>query len=269
MLRHWPWVLACFLLGLGSGITVALIQQPVYRASVLLAPVGSDSTENSGGPLSGLRSVASLIGSGGGSELLNRGVSTLRSRRFCEMFLETKGVRQQLTHDLVTAWSIRKLFNQEQHQPTTEDLCDYFNSRVHQVSIDTHTSYVTLSVVQGDRVLAAEWANDMAAAVNRDLREQTIREATLSLEYLKKELAGADTVELRQAISRAMESKVATRSLAATRPDYAFSVVDPATVRDPGKYDSPHRVLIALGGGLVGLFVGCLCSYFLRSRGRP
>jgi uncharacterized protein involved in exopolysaccharide biosynthesis len=258
LLAHW-WLLGtCAIVGLLSGAIAGWLQPRTYQASALLAPVAPESTTlGLGAVLPDLRSLAGVLGQGAGSDHLNRGVATLRSRRFCELFLTREGVRERLTEDLARRWSIMRLLGRTPEPPTTEDLCLYFSKDVRQIGVDARTNFITISVRHRDRKLAAEWANALVESANKELQRQAIEEAARNVQFLREELQRTEAVEVRAAINRAMESKIQMKALAATRPEYAFAVIDPAAVPDADNYVSPQRLLMALAGAFLGLLIGC------------
>jgi uncharacterized protein involved in exopolysaccharide biosynthesis len=128
-----------------------------------------------------------------------------------------------------------------------------------------------LTITWRDPVVAAQWANELAARVNREMRQRAIREASTSLAYLQKELQKTDVMELREPIYKLMENRINTIMLANVRDQYAFRIIDPATPPDRDRYSRPMRKLFALAGAAFGVFVwvGWLMLWPRRTHAGP
>lgn len=254
--RLLPIVAAAGLLGAVVAFAASYLVQPVYRASILLAPSEAESTllGGSGGGLLGVQSVASLVGLSGQSDSVDKALAILRSRSFCETFLDP-GRRKLIEEEWRARNRISAMRAGRSTPLSTGTLCAFLARSVLGLAVDPRTRFVTLSILLTDRQEAAQWANDLSAEVNEKMRQTAIENAAMTLQYLEKELASAAIGELRQAMARAMEAQVKIKAFAATRPSYVFSVVDPAVVPDDGQFEAPRRMRAAIGGGFLSAFV--------------
>jgi len=98
----------------------------------------------------------------------------------------------------------------------------------------------------------------MVADINEEIRQREINQSQLALEYLNRELTKNPPVGLREAIFRLMETHIRSIMMASARRDFAFQVIDPATVPDEDRYVRPNWLILIVGGLLVGLFLGAL-----------
>lgn len=260
-------VIGAGLLGAISAFAASYLVQPVYRASLLMVPSEADPSllGASGGALGGLQSVAGLVGLGGQSDSVDKGLAILRSRSFCEDFLDSGNRRNLIEKEWRARNRISVMPPAGRSTPaSTETLCAFLARSVLVLTVDPKTRFVTLSIRMTDRKEAAQWANSLAVEVNEKMRRTEIEDAATALEYLKKELSVATTVELRGAIARAMEAQIRIKAFAATRPSYIFSVVDHAVAPDEGRFESPRRILLALGGGVLAGFTALLALLVRR-----
>jgi uncharacterized protein involved in exopolysaccharide biosynthesis len=250
-----------------AAFAASYLVQPVYRASVLMVPAEGDSSMlgASGGGVLGAQSVASLVGLGGQSDSVDRGLAILRSRSFCEDFLNPVDKRARFEEEWRARNRLAVMLASRSVSPSTGALCAFLAGSVLALAVDPKTRFVTLSVRLRDRQMAAEWANQISAAVNNKMRNTAVENSSTTLEYLGKELAAANTVELRQAIARAMEAQVRVKAFAATRPSYVFSVVDRAVAADEGSFESPRRLSMAMGGGVLAGFIALLALLVRRN----
>jgi hypothetical protein len=126
----------------------------------------------------------------------------------------------------------------------------------------------TITIEWSDPIVAARWANDFVGLANELLRERAILESTRNIEYLNKQLAQTNVVEIQQAIYRLIEGETKTLMLAHGRAEYAFTIVDPAV--SPEVRFSPRRTLLVMSGLLVGGLAGSFIAWARKAvRRRP
>jgi LPS O-antigen subunit length determinant protein (WzzB/FepE family) len=106
------------------------------------------------------------------------------------------------------------------------------------------------------------WTNAMIDMVNDRMRAVDIRTAESSLEYLDKEMATANTVELRLAISQLIETQENNKMMANVQRDYAYHFIDRAV--PPETKEGPLRTVISIGGAIVGFLLGTVIVVFRR-----
>jgi hypothetical protein len=266
LLRERWLTLSCVLLvGAAAGWGLSYLLTKKYRAEAVLTLVESSAPEGAmhalGDQLSGLASFAGLDVSSTDRE---RGatIAMLHSHLFVEQFLAAQNVLPYLFPD---RWDARAgRWKPGVVQPTLQDGAELFIKRILTVNEDHKTGIVTLRIQWSKRDLLSGWANTMVAMANAANRERAIRDATQSIDYLQKEAAGADTVELKQSIYSLLESQMNKRMLAVTRPEFSFRVIDPAQEPRLRDYVSPIRPLFAAGGGLLALIIGCIAGIALQ-----
>ena len=147
--------------------------------------------------------------------------------------------------------------------PTLEGGVRKFTSTVRAVAQDKKTGLVKITVDWYSPELAAAWANRTVEMVNDILRMQAVSEADRSIDYLNKELAKTNAVEMQHVIYRVMEDQLNTAMLANVQREYAFRVIDPAVA--PVQKYGPHRSILTLVGAAVGFFIGLAVLYVRRA----
>ena len=264
------WLVALVaVLGLGGGIFKSALSTRIYEASVTVSPTKADRGSNAlAAAASQFGDLAATFGvtlSGGGSGSSEVNLAYLKSRQFATGFIERNGLAQLFFSDEWDAKLKQWRLDKSGKQPTIEDAVLYFEGRVRKIEEDRRTGLITLSVRWHDRHQATLWANQMVADINEQSRQRAISEARQSLEYLNKELNNTSLEGLREAIYGLMESNIKSIMLANVRRDFAFEVVDPATVRDANHYFRPSWSLNMAAGLLAGLLSGALLA-LLRTR---
>jgi uncharacterized protein involved in exopolysaccharide biosynthesis len=256
VLEEGKWLLvASVLLSVCIGIAYSLLATHRYRAEALLAPAGATQPA---GAMAGLGGLASLAGiKVGGADSGAETVAMLQSKKFIEDFIRDKNLLPVLFADRWDAAAGKWQSADPAEQPDLRDGIDYFLDGVLELSKDGETGFVTLALEWRDPQQAAQWVMELVARANETKRRNDIRDAQQKLDYLNEQLAQANLIELRQAISRVVEEQVSAMTMAQAQAEYAFKVIDPAMV--PKERVWPQRTLIviaaALFGGMLGIFI--------------
>lgn len=265
--RSWRMLLAAAIFGGCLGFGGSYLIRPVFEAAVLAAPV---TQEKAGGALSALGSqfggLAQLAGidipgAAGGNRA--EAFATLASDDFSRDFIQREGLMPIL---FAQKWdeSTRE-WRDVQKAPTLSDGVRYFKKSVRFLSEDRKTNLTTVRIEWTDPVLAAKWANRLVAMANERLRAKAIRDADRSIEYLNREIANTNVVELRAVLYRLVEAQLSTKTLATVQDEFAFRVIDPAVAPDLKHRIRPRRLLIA---GLTAVGFGVLVLLVLIWRQR-
>jgi uncharacterized protein involved in exopolysaccharide biosynthesis len=240
-----------------------------YRAQVLMAAVQPDmGTTNLGSAGGGLGGIAALAGIdlSGSDGFKKESLAKFSSRAFTYRFLTEEGLIPILFSPNWDAQNQRWKSTDPNQQPTLEKAYQMFNGRVRMVSEDRRNGLIKVTVDWTDPLLAKDWANKLVARYNADARDLARDESQRSLEYLNRELARTEIVELRQTISGLIESETRKAMLATVREQYAFKIIDPAFV--PGKEGIvwPRRVVLVAVALVAGALLGALLALALGSR---
>jgi len=248
------------------------LMTPAYRAEIVVSPLNdsgnSDLMAALGGQLGGLGALAGL-GLGGDSGR-NERLATLSSRDLAVRFIDA----EQLVPEFCVARVIKCAPGTDTEAVATRsgdreanDARKLFQRRVLSVSEDKRTGLVRVTMTWRDREQAARWASRYVDLANRELLARSTAESDRRIKFLRTAAAAAETIELRQAIYKLMESELKSRMVASSRVDYAFKVIDPALVPDARDRVRPKRALLAvLGAGLGTLSL--LMTLMIRARRR-
>lgn len=262
--RRWVFSLT-FLATVGAVLAWAMFATPTYRATATLMPRQS---ENLAGGLQSLFSQFGGLASLAGIDLSasvdeQESIAWLRSRAFGERFIEQHNMLPLLFSDQWDS-TLNQWRSDLEEKPSIEDAWLLFDRQIRRVTQDTRTRLVTLEIRWKDRHQAAAWANELVRQANEELRQRALREADASLEALQRQLDRTDTVGLRQSIYRLMEVQLNRKVVASSRPDYAFTVLDPAVPSDPDRIASPRRTLLALISVPLGAFIASLAAIVMQ-----
>ena len=240
------------------GIAYAFLATPVFRAEVVLIPNEQENGQNVSASMTGLASLAGI--NLGSSVDTIEVVATLRSRVFVEEFIGEENLLPVLFADEWDAVNGRWKDDDPENWPDIRDGVEFFIEDVRSVDENTTSGLVTLAIEWTDAELAAQWADKLILRINERLRTRDLKNSEQRLAYLYAQLQKANLVELRQAISRLIESEVQTITLAQAEAEYAFKIIDPPRV--PNEQVSPRQALIAVLSMLIGIIVGVLAVLF-------
>ena len=242
-----------------AAVAVTLVR-PVYQADVLLMPAEiEDPASGLSALTSQFRGLASFAGismpSGSSKE---QTIAILTSRSFTEAFIKSENLLPVLFSGKWDSEAKQWKASSQDEVPTIADGIELFDEDIRMVSDDAGTNMITLRIEWYDRELAAGWANRLIERLNEDIRHRDIAEAQRSYEFLSRELARSENVELRQVISSLLQQQIEKIMMASVREDYAFKVLDPAVAADPDDYVRPNKVAIVASCGVLGLFFAIL-----------
>jgi uncharacterized protein involved in exopolysaccharide biosynthesis len=209
-----------------------------------------------------LGAVAGLLGVGsqGGRRDVNESLATLRSRILVADLLKAEEFLDDVLA-ILGPEAIADLSEDDRLQAAVT----YFQDSILTVVYDTRTSLMVVSMTWVDRHVAAKLANDYIDFVDEAMRQRGITSARNRIAFLHKAADDAATVELRQAIYRLTEAQVNAEMMAATKPDYAFLIVDPAVPAGVNEFVRPQTWLLTV---IAGMFGGGLAFGVLLLLGR-
>jgi uncharacterized protein involved in exopolysaccharide biosynthesis len=232
---------------------LALTATWIYHAEAVVIEVRDSSMSGAASLANQLGGVASLAGvnlSMGGNAN-QQAQAVLQSRHLAEEFIQREGLLPELAANStkrLTLWRAVKQFKED----------------VLKIREDKRTGLTTVAIEWRDPAIAAGWANRYVASANELLRARALDDSSRNIEYLNKQIANTDVVEIRRVMYNLIEAETKTLMLANARVEYAFTVVDPAV--PPETRISPHRAFMVITGILMGALIGFTVAYVRRTR---
>lgn len=143
-------------------------------------------------------------------------------------------------------------------KPSYQEAYEHWHRDIFSLSNDKEKGFVRLSITHFSPFIANDWATWIVEDLNNYMRENDIEQSTKSLEYLYRELERVNYDELNTLLYNLIEEDIKILSIANTKSEYIFKIIDPAIV--PQEKSAPSRALICivitfLGGMMICLFV--------------
>jgi len=264
-----------------SGVFV-VTQPDIYRAELLMSPAdqafGSNTDSGLGGQFGAVAAVAGISVTNSSTDPKDIAIATLSSRRFIADFLRSRNLlvpffagRQNLIsgevyldrniYDPSTDTWLLIIGNQDAAGPSVGYLHEEFTNRLN-VFEDAATGTIRVSFDWIDRVQASSWLYWLIEDLNRQMKEQALREARESISFLQSAAENTAYTEMRTVYFNLLEFEMQKLMLADIREEYAFNVLDPAII--PDSRQSPNRLLIVLVVTVLATFFSILAIVYIR-----
>lgn len=222
-----------------------------YRAEVAILPRESKSVGGLPAQLAQLSGLASLAGVNIGGQSKEQPIAFLKSKGLARRFIERHGLVPELVGGEVRAHGSRWTSWLFGDPPDVREATDKFMKDVWDFAEDRKTGVITVSITWPNAANAASWANEYIADLNSELQERALAESRRNVSFLRSELKNTEIVSLQQGLSRLLESEMQQLMIAQGAEEFAFRVIDSATVpRKPVSPDILSLFLLALAGSI-------------------
>jgi uncharacterized protein involved in exopolysaccharide biosynthesis len=259
LMLGWKTVLGVTIVCTGLAIIYALYLPNIYKAETVLAPAQEDES----GARSLLDKFGGLVAIAGVQEkdtsFMIRVYGTLNSSQFIRTFIAKFNLLPSLFYDQWDESNNSWLLEDKTEIPTLDDGRKLFQSML-SIYEDKKSGLTSISFEWHQPNLATNWVNNLVEELNQALRQRAIDDCNKKVGFLEKELAKTSLEDMRKVLYSLLESEKQKAMLANVNEDFAFEVIDPATVsKVPEK---PKRKLIVALGGVCGGFLGIFAVFF-------
>jgi len=261
LLQAWKTIVGITILCTGLAVAYALYLPNIYKAETTLAPAQEDES----GARSLLDKFGGLVAIAGVQEkdtsFMIRVYGTLNSSQFIRTFITKFNLLPSLFYDQWDESNDTWLLNDKSEVPKLDDARELFQSKL-SIDEDKKTGLTSISFEWHQPNLATNWVNNLVKELNQAIRQRAIDDSNKKVGFLEKELAKTSLEDMRKVLYSLLESEKQKAMLANVNEDYAFEVIDPATVsKVPEK---PKRKLIVALGGVCGGFLGIFAVFFAQ-----
>ena len=251
-------------------VIYALSLSDQYKATVLLAPAQSDSSDLSGalGQLGGLASLAGVDIGGGESSEAQMAQEIMKSWSFIDVFIAENNIsvevyaaegwsrgsnELQIDDDIYDAetktWLVENDNTGEVGPPSSWVLFQAFSERL-VVSENKKSGLVSVSIEYYSPQIAKQWLDMYVAAINAHMQQRQMEKVTNNINYLQAQIENTSIAEMREVFYTIIAQQTKNKMLAEASPEYAFVAVSPSMV--PEEKSQPERAFICIIGTLLG-----------------
>ncbi len=251
-------------------VIYALSVSDQYKATVLLAPAQSDSSDLSGalGQLGGLASLAGVDIGGGDSSEAQMAQEIMKSWSFIDGFIAdndlavelsavqdwSQGSNELLINDGVydtenKQWLSSKNECDVRGPPSSWVLFQAFSERL-VVSENKKTGLVAVHIEYYSPQIAKQWLDMYVAAINAHMQQRQMEKVTNNINYLQAQIENTSIAEMREVFYTIIAEQTKNKMLSEASPEYAFVAVSPSMV--PEEKSQPERAFICFIGTLLG-----------------
>jgi uncharacterized protein involved in exopolysaccharide biosynthesis len=251
-------------------VIYALSVSNQYKATVLLAPAQSDSSDLSGalGQLGGLASLAGVDIGGGDSSEAQMAQEIMKSWSFIDVFIAENNIsvevyaaegwsrgsnELQIDDDIYDAetktWLVENDNTGEVGPPSSWKLFESFSERL-VVSENKKSGLVSVSIEYYSALIAKQWLDMYVAAINAHMQQRQMEKVTNNINYLQAQIENTSIAEMREVFYTIIAEQTKNKMLAEASPEYAFVAVSPSMV--PEEKSQPERAFICIIGTLLG-----------------
>ncbi len=244
-----------------------------YKATVLLAPAQSDSSDLSGalGQLGGLASLAGVDIGGGESSESQMAQEIMKSWSFIDVFIAENNIsvevyaaegwsrgsnELQIDDDIYDAetktWLVENDNTGEVGPPSSWVLFQAFSERL-VVSENKKSGLVSVSIEYYSPQIAKQWLDMYVAAINAHMQQRQMEKVTNNINYLLAQIEKTSIAEMREVFYTIIEEQTKNKMVAEASPEYAFVAVSPSMV--PEEKSQPQRAFICILGTLLGVIL--------------
>jgi len=261
LLQAWKTIMGITIICTGLALAYALYLPNIYKAETILAPAQEDES----GARSLLDKFGGLVAIAGVQEkdtsFMIRVYGTLNSSQFIRTFIAKFNLLPHLFCDQWDESNDTWLLKDKSEVPTLGDARRLFQSKL-SIDEDKKTGLTSVSFEWHQPNLATNWVNNLVKELNQALRQRAIGDSNKKIGFLEKELAKISLEDMRKVLYSLLESEKQKAMLSNVNEDYAFEVIDPATIsKVPVK---PKRKLIVAVGGVCGGFLGIFTVFFAQ-----
>jgi LPS O-antigen subunit length determinant protein (WzzB/FepE family) len=149
----------------------------------------------------------------------------------------------------------------ETANPSSWELYEEMRDRIF-ISQNANTGLISLSIEFYSPAVAKEWVDKLVEAINSHIRVRDRDQASDSIEYLKRQIDQTSLAEMKNVFYQLIEEQTKNLMLTEVSEEYVFSILSPARV--PEKRSWPNRVLVCIGGSMLG-FILAILTVLLRN----
>lgn len=167
--------------------------------------------------------------------------------------------------EISNKWLKNYLYTKNQSPSEQEAFKEY--KKILNISKDSKTQFITISITHNSPFLAKEWLEIIIKNINESMRESDKKLALSYIDFLNKSSQEAKVNGIKEGISQLLEVQMQKLMLTSANKNYIFKTIDSPIASE--YKSSPNRLLIVIIGtifiGLLGAVIA-LSIFFYRKK---
>jgi len=251
-----------------SAFVYLMLLPDTYIASVKVVPSKVVSEHNSN--FSSIMSATDIMGislpASGSSALYSQYIAKLQTNSFLGNYIKNNNLKKFLFPNDWSFESNKWINNEPSDVLASKVLLDMLSFKKNRMD---EAKVLTIGIEwenPNDMDIVAETLNGIVANINRIAKSNNILQSNKNIDFLKKELNNTSILNIKNLIHGLIEKEMSTKTLANTKDDYIFTIIDKAIT--PIKPKNKNFVFILFISLLSGLVFGLFLSLILESYNR-
>ena len=248
-------------------VIYSLSLNDIYSSEVTFSSTEQNEVLNTQG--SGLAALAGISNTSQGNKR-DLGIKIIKSLQFFEDFNNKYNVLPELM--AIKSWdkatdTIR--YDESTYDESKDEWTDGSIPSIQEshkefirhitINQDSNTGFITMSVNHYSPHVAKKWADLILEEINLKVKNQEIKKAERSIEFLENEIKDTNNNKLIEDLYSLVLKEMETIMLANSSPEYVFTTIDPAY--SPERKSAPSRSLICIFGTILGAIIGFLVIF--------
>ena len=172
-------------------------------------------------------------------------------------FYDTKNKRIVFDTDKYDANTKKWIGKTENNKyPTKLDVFEVYSKNL-SVDLDKLSGFITIRFEHLSPKFAKEFLDLIINELNAVTKQNTLKDAEASMEYLENYLSKTYQKDIKISINALIEAQLKSKMYASTRDEFFLKIIDNPFI--PEEKSSPARSLIVI----LGFFIGCIVSFFI------
>ena len=257
------------------GVIYSILLPNVYESKALLSPV--DSSSSISGALKSYSGLAGLAGitiptptdEGNSTKAITKvqSLSFFKNNIYPRIYLPNLMAVKSWDHFSNTISYDKKIISSsgewirdfvypQEQIPTIQESYRQFKKEYLNVTEDTKTGFITISIKHQSPHIAKEWVELLIEEINSYYRQKDKSESEKAVAYLNKEIAMTSLSEVKQVIAELLQDETKKLALIEANQYYVFEYIDPPVIME--KKSEPNRALICMTVTLLGFLLSII-----------
>ncbi|HEY4544901.1 MAG TPA: GNVR domain-containing protein [Pedomonas sp.] len=265
VLRQRVLILAITALCLLIGSVHSYTADRLYTAKTTLIPVNDRQEQPTvnGAISSAISGFGGLLGKGQNAGNAEIALELAKTREFVRLILEK---HPKFNHYILPTCSMKASDNTVRACAVGDlwHATNKWKNQIFSAGSQPEVGIYWIEVELPDPDLAAVVANSVVSMMDQKLRVMSLEKTSSNIKYLSAQLQNTANSDVRHTITVLLQRQIEDQMLASNQTAYVFQVLESAVA--PAAPSSPKVLMIMIGSGVIGIFLGIIVALIRSSR---